>query len=467
MDCWNLPSRAHICNPKTSLSLSKSLNIAVLGGGESGVGAALLAKRKGHHVFVSDAGSIKENYIQILSDEGIDYEQNHHSEDKILATDLVVKSPGIPEKATLIQNIRKAGIELISEIEWAYRYCPGKIIGITGSNGKTTTAMLTYEILKNAGLKVHLAGNIGLSFAACVNDDPDQYYVVEISSFQLDDIKTFTPHIAILTNITPDHLDRYNYQMELYVKSKFSITKNQNKEDYFIYCNDDEETLKAIDQQIIKSKVIPFSLSKKTEEGAWLDESNHIQIKLNKEEAMSINELALQGKHNTYNSMAAGLASKLLSIRKETIRESLSNFDNIEHRLEPVLQIYGIEFINDSKATNINSSWYALDSMSKPTILILGGVDKGNDYSQLFGLVKEKVKAIICLGTDTSKIHDQLEDKVPFMIDSISMNEAVRIAFKLGEKGDTVLLSPACASFDLFENYEDRGRQFKNAVRGL
>lgn len=444
-----------------------SKNIAVLGGGESGIGAALLAKRKGHQVFVSDAGPIKENYIETLKKEGISYEENKHSEAKILDVDLVVKSPGIPEKAALIQKIRKAGIEIISEIEWAYRYCPGKVIAITGSNGKTTTTLLTHAILKNAGLKVHLAGNIGLSFAACVNDDPEQYYVVEVSSFQLDDISSFKPHIAILTNITPDHLDRYNYQMELYVESKFSISKYQDEQDFFIYCNDDEEILKVLDQQNIKSTIIPFSLSKKTETGAWLDENNHIQIKLNKEEAMSINELALQGKHNTYNSMAAGLASKLLSIRKETIRESLSNFDNIEHRLEPVLQIYGIEFINDSKATNINSSWYALDSMSKPTVLILGGVDKGNDYSQLFGLVKEKVKAIICLGEDNTKIHSQLEDKVPFMIDAANMDEAVRIAFKLGEKGDTVLLSPACASFDLFENYEDRGRQFKNAVRGL
>ncbi len=442
-------------------------NIVILGAGESGIGAALLAKRKGHKVFVSDAGSIKENYAQILRSESIDFEESHHSEERILESDLIIKSPGIPEKAALIQKIRKANIPVISEIEWAYRYCPGKIIAITGSNGKTTTSLLTYEILKNAGLKVHLAGNIGKSFAACVNDDPDQYYVIEVSSFQLDDIKTFKPNIAILTNITPDHLDRYNYQMENYVKSKFSICKNQDPKDYFIYCNDDEEILKAIQKEKINSQTIPFSLEKKAEYGAWLDEANHIQIKLKTEESMSINELALQGKHNTYNSMAAGLASKLLSIRKETIRESLLNFDNIEHRLEPVLQIYGIEFINDSKATNINSSWYALDSMSKPTILILGGVDKGNDYSQLFALAKEKIKAIICLGTDNSKIHEQLEDKVPFMIDASNMDEAVRIAFKLGEKGDAVLLSPACASFDFFENYEDRGRQFKDAVRAL
>lgn len=447
--------------------MTKILNIAILGAGESGVGAALLAKRKQHKVFVSDAGAIKENYAKILLDENIEFEEKQHSEDRILEADLVVKSPGIPDHAPLIKALHKKGVEVISEIEWAYRYCPGKIVAITGSNGKTTTTLLAYEILKNAGLKVSLAGNIGKSFASCVDADPEHYYVVEVSSFQLDGINSFKPHIAILTNITPDHLDRYNNEIELYVKSKFSITKYQDENDYFIFNLDDPESNNFLKIYQPKSRQIPFSLNQKLEQGAWINSSNHIQLNLNKQEAMSINDLALQGKHNTYNSMAAGLAGKLLGIRKETIRESLSSFDNIEHRLEAVLQIYGIEFINDSKATNVNSTWYALDSMQKPTIWIVGGVDKGNDYSQLFDLVESKVKAVICLGKDNSKIHNQLEDKVPFMIDAADMSEAVRIAYKLGEKGDSVLLSPACASFDLFENYEDRGRQFKNAVRSL
>lgn len=438
-----------------------------MGGGESGVGAAILAKKEEHQVFLSDAGLIKDSYVQMLEKHQIEFEAQQHSEAKILEADLVIKSPGIPEKVGIIQKIREKGIEIISEVEWAYRHCPGKIIAITGSNGKTTTTLLTYEILKNAGLEVSIVGNIGKSFAASVNSNPNHYYVLEVSSFQLDDINTFKPHIAILTNITPDHLDRYENDMSLYVKSKFSITKYQDSSDFFIYNLDDTESTEYLNNNTITSQLIPFSLNEKLEEGAWLDSSKSIQLNLNNKEAMSINELALQGKHNTYNSMAAGLASKLLGIRKETIRESLSNFDNIEHRLEAVLQIYGIEFINDSKATNVNSTWYAIDSMQKPTIWIVGGVDKGNDYSQLFSLVKEKVKAVICLGVDNSKIHDQLEDKVPFMIDAADMNEAVRIAYKLGEKGDSVLLSPACASFDLFENYEDRGRQFKNAVRSL
>lgn len=447
--------------------MAQALNIAILGAGESGVGAALLSLREGHETFVSDASEIKTKFRSILEDAKIPFEQGSHSEEKILESDLIIKSPGIPDNAPLIKKIRAKGIEIISEIEWASRHCAGKIIAITGSNGKTTTALLTYEILKNAGLKVSLVGNIGKSFAAEVNNDPEHHYVVEVSSFQLDDINSFKPDIAILCNITPDHLDRYEDSMDLYTQSKFTIGKFQGPEDHFIYNIDDpiiKEHLKIIN---IKSQLIPFSIQQTVDNGANLDSSNHIQINLNKQEVMSINELALQGKHNTYNSMAAGLAGKLLGIRKETIRDSLSSFDNIEHRLESVLQIYGIDFINDSKATNVNSTWYALDSMAKPVVWIVGGVDKGNDYSQLFGLVKEKVKAIICLGKDNSKLHNQLEDKAPFMIDAADMSEAVRIAYKLGEKGDSVLLSPACASFDLFEDYEDRGRQFKNAVRSL
>lgn len=445
--------------------MSKALNIVVLGGGESGVGAALLAQRKEHSVFVSDAGSISAKYKAILEENNIDFEESQHSTERVLAADLVIKSPGIPEKAPLIQELRKASISIISEIEWAYRYCPGKIVAITGSNGKTTTTMLAHEILKNHGFKTSLVGNIGISFAAAVNDDPDHYYVLEVSSFQLDDITSFKPHIAIITNVTPDHLDRYNYDMSLYVKSKFSIAAYQDEKDYLIYNQDDDESMNYLNQHPQTSQLLPISLHQQNENGAWVDHNNNIHI-INKE-AMSINDLALQGKHNTYNGMAAGLASKLLGIRKETIRESLAGFDSIEHRLESVLKIYGIDFINDSKATNVNSTWYALESMQQPVIWIAGGADKGNDYSQLFPLIKEKVKAIICLGTDNTKLHNQFEDKVPFMIDTQDMDEAVRIAYKLGEKGDTVLLSPACASFDLFENYEERGRLFKDAVRGL
>ncbi len=446
--------------------MSEKLNIVVLGGGESGVGAALLAQRKGHSIFLSDGGNLKSEYKSTLEKETIPFEENQHSIDKILQADLVIKSPGIPDSIDLIQHIKKADIQIISEVEWAYRHCPGKIIAITGSNGKTTTTLLTYEILKNAGLNVSLVGNIGKSFAAAVNDDPDHYYALEVSSFQLDDTKDFKPYIAIITNITPDHLDRYENRMELYVKSKFSIAQNQDEKDFLIINQDDAESTKYLSTNSVNSQLLPISIKHPLEKGAWVNSNNNTII-LNNQEAMNINELALQGKHNTYNSMASGLASKLLGIRKETIRESLAGFDNIEHRLEAVLQIYGIEFINDSKATNVNSTWYALESMQKPTIWIVGGVDKGNDYSQLYPLVKEKVKAIICLGKDNAKLHNELEDKVPFMIDTQDMNEAVRIAYKLGDKGDSVLLSPACASFDLFEDYEDRGRQFKNAVRGL
>lgn len=447
--------------------MSIATKISILGAGESGIGAAILAQKQGFNVWVSDGGKIKPKYKDILNDLDLAYEEGSHNMNEILSSQLVIKSPGIPEKAEVMKAIRKAGIEVISEIEFGYRYCKGKIIAITGSNGKTTTTLLTYDILKKAGVSVALGGNVGNSFAASVAEEDHDYYVLEISSFQLDDINSFKPHIAILCNITPDHLDRYDYKMENYAASKFAIAKYQDENDFFIYNKDDAETLKYMPQHTIKSKKLAITLENESTEGAWLDETNTIHITINNQEQMNINELALQGKHNTYNSMASGLASKLLGIRKEAIRESLAGFESIEHRLEPVLQVYGMQFINDSKATNVNSTWYALENMQAPTIWIAGGVDKGNDYSQLFALVEKKVKAIICLGVDNSKLHQEFEGKVDLMIDAADMDEAVRMAYKMGEKGDNILLSPACASFDLFENYEDRGRQFKAAVRNL
>jgi UDP-N-acetylmuramoylalanine--D-glutamate ligase len=447
--------------------LTKKANIVILGSGESGVGAALLAQQKQYNVFVSDAGAIKENYKALLKNNSIPYEETKHNEEMILQADLIIKSPGIPESAPLIKKLRAAKKEIISEIEFASRYCTGKIVAITGSNGKTTTSLLTYHILKSAGLKVALGGNIGKSFAGLLTEDSYDYYVIEVSSFQLDDINSFKPHIAILLNITPDHLDRYDYKMENYVKSKFSITKYQTAEDFFLWNEDDEESKSYLRNNETQAHKLGLSIEQPIENGAWADTQNTIYLNDKNQEQMTINELALQGKHNTYNSMASGLASKLLGIRKEVIRESLANFESVEHRLETVIQVYGIKFINDSKATNVNSTWYALESMQRPTIWVVGGVDKGNDYSQLYDLVSDKVKAIVCLGEDNTKLHKEFEDKVPFMIDAASMDEAVRISYKLGDKGDTVLLSPACASFDFFENYEDRGRQFKEAVRQL
>lgn len=447
--------------------MSIGTKIAILGAGESGVGAAILAQKQGFTVWVSDGGKIKPEFKHTLNDLDLPYEEGSHNMEEILSANLVVKSPGIPEKAPVVKAIREKGIELISEIEFGYRYCSGKIIAITGSNGKTTTTMLTHHILKNAGLNVVMAGNVGDSFAASVAEHNTDYYVLEVSSFQLDDISTFKPHIAILTNITPDHLDRYEYKMENYAASKFAITRYQDENDFFIYNKDDEETMKYMAQHPTKAQKLAITLQNEKTEGAWLDDTNTIQITLKNQEQMNINELALQGKHNTYNSMASGLASKLLGIRKEAIRESLAGFESIEHRLEPVLSVYGIQFINDSKATNVNSTWYALENMQTPTIWIAGGVDKGNDYSQLFSLVENKVKAIICLGTDNSKLHAEFDGRVEMVIDAADMDEAVRMAYRMGEKGDSVLLSPACASFDLFENYEDRGRQFKAAVRNL
>ncbi|GGH77945.1 MAG: UDP-N-acetylmuramoyl-L-alanine--D-glutamate ligase [Bacteroidetes bacterium] len=445
----------------------KSLNITVLGAGESGVGAAILAVKLGHQVFVSDGGPIKDSFKAELDAAGIEYEENGHDKARILKSKLVIKSPGIPEKAAIIKAIRQRRIEVISEIEFAYRNTDATIVAVTGSNGKTTTASLIYHIYKKAGLNVGLGGNIGNSFAKMVAEDPKEIYVLEISSFQLDDCVYFAPYIAILTNITPDHLDRYDYKLENYVDSKFRIIQKQEKTDHFIYCADDPETLKAFARKKIKSNAHAFSYNHKVDDGAyWNEEQQHITLTID-EDPMNIEDLALQGKHNAYNSMAAGMASRLLNIRKETIRESLSDFDALEHRLEPVMEIHGVEFINDSKATNVNSTFYALESMKKNLVWIVGGVDKGNDYEQLIPMVGQKVKAIVCLGKDVSKIHTEFEGVVETITDAHSMKEAVTAAYKLATKGDAVLLSPACASFDLFENYEDRGRQFKEEVRNL
>ncbi len=448
--------------------MAKNGLIVVLGAGESGVGAAVLAKKQGFEVFVSDLGEIAEKYKRELQDNGIDFEEKQHSEERIMGAAEVIKSPGIPEKALLIKKLREKGVSVISEIEFAGRYTSAKTICITGSNGKTTTTMLTYHMLKKAGLNVGLAGNIGNSFARQVATKNFEYYVLEISSFMLDDMYKFKADIAVLLNITPDHLDRYDYKMDNYADSKFRIIQNQTENDVFIYCADDEETIKGLKRHEIIAKAYPFSIQKKLAIGAFL-ENNQININLGNQQTfnMSIHDLALQGKHNTYNSMASGIVGKVLELRNETIRESMGDFKNIEHRLEHAGRISGIDFINDSKATNVNSTWYALESMNTDVVLILGGVDKGNDYSMLKDLVKNKVKAIVCLGKDNKRIHDAFEDDVEVIVNTFSASEAVQIAYHLAKKGDTVLLSPACASFDLFRNYEDRGDQFKAAVREL
>ncbi len=447
--------------------MNGKLNISILGGGESGYGAALLAHVQGHNVWLSDGGSLKSKYRQALQKEGIPYEEGGHDEAKILASDLVIKSPGIPEKALIIKKLRAAEISIISEIEFAYRYCEGKIIAITGTNGKTTVTKLIHYLLVNAGLDCALVGNIGDSFAKSLALEKHDYYALEVSSFQLDDIVDFKPYISILTNITEDHLDRYDYSIDNYAAAKLRIFENQSPEDHFIYCADDALSLSYLKKAKVDAQQWAISLESEVENGAFQASENNYKIIINKQEDMDINELALQGKHNRYNSLASGVAGRLLNIRKESIRESLSSFESVEHRLEPVLEIYGINFINDSKATNVNSTWYALESMQNPTIWIAGGVDKGNDYSQLIPLVKNNVKALICLGVDNEKLHKEFDPVIPMVIDAANMDEAVRMAYKMGEKGDNVLLSPACASFDLFENYEDRGRQFKAAVRKL
>jgi UDP-N-acetylmuramoylalanine--D-glutamate ligase len=442
--------------------------MVILGAGESGVGAALLAKQKEYDVFVSDASVINPVFKNELILNRIDFEEGMHTREKIFTATLVMKSPGIPEKNELIQELRKRGIEIISEIEFAYRYKGGsKIIAITGSNGKTTTTAMVYHICKEAGLDCAMVGNIGYSFARQVSTEPKKLYVLEISSFQLDDIKTFRPEIAVLTNITEDHLDRYDYNFENYIKSKFNIIKNQTENDVFIYNADDEITIKYLNKFLNRSNPLPISMRKELPQGAYITNAE-MHIKWQQEEMnMSVEDFAVKGKHNQYNTMAAGLSAVIMDIRKEKIRDAMQTFESLEHRMETVVTIRGVEFINDSKATNTNSTWYALESMTRPTILILGGVDKGNDYLFLKDLVKEKVKAIVCMGTDNRKIHEAFGNDVELMVNTESAKDAVQAAFHFANKGDVVLLSPACASFDLFKNYEDRGNQFKEAVKDL
>ena len=460
-------SNSQPANQKLPLQGAGGGGLVILGAGESGVGAAYLAQQKGYDVFVSDFGAIADNYKQQLVEWNISFEEKQHTEEVILKAVEVIKSPGIPDKAPIIKKIKEKGIPVISEIEFAGRYTNAKIIGITGSNGKTTTTSLTYHILKNAGLNVGLAGNIGKSFAYQVATEEFDLYVLELSSFMLDDMFQFKADIAVLLNITPDHLDRYDYKMENYVASKFRITQNQTADDFFIYCADDPETIKGMVTRSFTAQQLPFSIEKKIEQGAYLEDGN-IVINIQQQHfTMSITELALQGKHNIYNSMASGITAKVLQLRNASIRESMGDFTNIEHRLESVGKISGISFINDSKATNVNSTWYALESMTTDVVLILGGVDKGNDYSMLKDLVRQKVKAIVCLGKDNRRIHEAFEDVVDVIVNTYSAQEAAQVSYHLATKGDTVLLSPACASFDLFKNYEDRGRQFKQAVREL
>jgi UDP-N-acetylmuramoylalanine--D-glutamate ligase len=443
------------------------MRLVILGGGESGVGTAILGKKKGYEVFVSDFGKIKGNYKEVLIINGIAWEEEKHTEDLILNADVVMKSPGIPDKSPIVKKLIEKVIPVLSEIEFAAPFTDATIIGITGSNGKTTTTMLTHHLLKSAGLNVGLGGNIGKSFAWQVADNKYDSYVLELSSFQLDGILNFKPHIAIITNISPDHLDRYDYKYENYIDAKFRITMNQTEEDYLIYDADDEAIAEWFKTHTTKAKLIPFSLTKTFSEGAYI-KNNKMEISINHEEfTMDTEHIALEGKHNMKNAMAATSVAKLMQIRKSTIRESLSNFQGVEHRLEKVLKIQNVQYINDSKATNVNATFFALDSMNTPTVWIVGGVDKGNDYNELMSLVREKVKAIICLGVDNKKIIDVFGNVVDIMIEVSTMNDAVKMAQRLSEKGDTVLLSPACASFDLFENYEDRGKQFKQAVKNL
>ena len=441
--------------------------LVVLGAQESGTGAALLAKKRGIPVFVSDAGRIKADYKVLLQAHDIEFEEGGHSAERVLAASEIVKSPGIPDTASLVRASREKGIPIISEIELASRYTKATIVGITGSNGKTTTTLLTGHILQKAGLDVAVGGNVGTSFAGLVAERDRAVFVLELSSFQLDGIRDFHPHIAILTNITPDHLDRYQNRMGDYVASKFRITMNQDANDHFIHCADDPETNAGLNLHLVRAHRWPFSLNTTQPQGGYLrDRSIHLNVQQSNFH-MSIHELALQGRHNVYNSMAAGIAARILDIRNDTIRESLSDFQNVEHRLERVATVHGIEFINDSKATNVNSAWYALESMEKPVIWVVGGTDKGNDYSTLTELVKQKVKAIVCLGKENEKIHAAFAHLVPFIVDTDNAPQAVQAAYEQAEEGDVVLLSPACASFDLFENYEDRGRKFKAAVRAL
>lgn len=463
MDCNDSINHRFDCNAKIEIMQ----RLVVLGGGESGVGTAILGKKEGYDVFVSDFGKIKDNYKDVLNQYDIKWEDEQHTEDLILNADVVMKSPGIPDKAPIVKKLVEKGISVISEIEFADQFNQALTIGITGSNGKTTTTMLTYHLLKEGGLNVGLGGNIGKSFAWQVAEETYDSYVLELSSFQLDGIIKYKPHIAIITNISPDHLDRYDYKYENYIASKFRITMNQTEEDYLIYDADDEAISNWLQNNKVRAQVIPFSISKRIENGAYLN-NNTMEININQEEfLMETAQIALEGKHNMKNAMAATSVAQLMRIRKQTIRESLSNFQGVEHRLEKVLKIQNVQYVNDSKATNVNASFFALDSMTSPTVWIMGGVDKGNDYSELMSLVHEKVKAIICLGIDNKKIIDAFGNIVDMMVEVDNMHDAVNTARHIAEKGDTVLLSPACASFDLFQNYEDRGNQFKREVRNL
>lgn len=439
------------------------MRIVVLGGGESGYGAAYLAKKKGLDVFLSDRGVIKDHYKQLLNEAGIEFEEEKHDEERILAADWVIKSPGIPKKADIIYKINQKGIRLSSEIEFAAEFTNAKIIAITGSNGKTTTTSLIYHILKNDNQNVGLGGNIGQSFAKQVADENFDYYVLEVSSFQLDDIQNFRPYISLLLNLSQDHLDQYNYNYDEYAMAKFRIAENQENDNYFIYNRDDEMSMNLLEKIEINAKKIPFSLKDKVKEGGFLNGTKMI-VKVNGDFSMNVDELSLVGNHNVANSLAASIAGKILKISNESIRNSLMTFQAVEHRLEQVAEIDGVKFINDSKATNVNAAYFALESMKTPTVWIVGGVDKGNDYTEIEDLVKRKVKAVVCLGVDNQKIIDFFKDKKDFIYDTSSMEEAVKISKSIAERGDAVLLSPCCASFDLFKNYEDRGEKFKEEV---
>lgn len=441
--------------------------IVILGGGESGTGSAVLASVKGFEVFLSDFGKINQNQKDRLYKWNISYEEGGHTMEKILNADEVIKSPGIPDTAPVIKAVKEAGINIISEIEFAGRYDRAKKICITGSNGKTTTTSLIYHLLKLAGLNVGLGGNIGQSYAYQVATADFDIYVLELSSFQLDNMYDFKADIAILTNITPDHLDRYDHKLENYARAKFRIVRNMEADDCFIFCSDDEITMKHINEIVIRAKMLPFTQKDKVEEGAFVDNDKMVVRYEGKETSVFLKELSLEGKHNLYNSMAAAIAGKVMEIDDKTIRESLSTFQNVEHRLEKVLTVKGVLYINDSKATNVNSAWYALESMTRPVVWIAGGTDKGNDYSELYDLVKSKVKALICLGVDNVKLHKSFGGMIPVITDAHSAEEAVKKAYEIAQEGDVVLLSPCCASFDLFKNYEERGRLFKEAVRNL
>src|SRR3989339_388235 len=441
--------------------------LVILGGGESGTGAAVLGKVKGYDVFLSDSNMINNDAKEMLSKYEIPFEEGGHLRENILNADVVVKSPGIPDTVPILVEIISKNIPVISEIEFAGRYDSSKKICVTGSNGKTTTASIIYFLLKNAGLKVGLAGNIGQSYAYQVATCTNDFYVLELSSFQLEGMYDFKADIAVLLNITPDHLDRYNNEMEGYIRAKFRITQNMSKEDCFIFCADDEISISHLNKIVLHAKQLPFSQQKEVEEGAFVKDEKMYVHYADQDYQMFLNELSLQGKHNIYNSMAAAITGKVLNIENEVLRESLSSFKGVEHRMEKVLKVINVLYINDSKATNVNSTWYALESMTTPVIWIAGGKDKGNDYAPLYELVKERVTAIICLGVDNAKLHEHFQDKVEAMYDVLSAEEAVRTAYSIAKPGDTVLLSPACASFDLFKNFEERGEKFKEAIRNL